>query len=152
MKVLFVCLGNICRSPSAEAVMRSLVATSKLDMQIDSAGTAAYHIGKTPDERSQAAALERGISMQGQFARQVSQDDFYEFDYIFAMDRSNLADLESVRPANGSAQLRLFLKEYGSMGYEEVPDPYYGGQKGFELVLDLLQDACQAFLSEKLKE
>lgn len=132
--------------------MRSLVATSKLDIQIDSAGTAAYHIGKTPDERSQAAALERGISMQGQFARQVSQDDFYEFDYIFAMDRSNLADLESVRPANGSAQLRLFLKEYGSMGYEEVPDPYYGGQKGFELVLDLLQDACQAFLSEKLKE
>ena len=150
MKVLFVCLGNICRSPTAEAVMRSLVESRQLDLEIDSAGTAAYHIGKSPDPRSQQAALKRGMSMSGLRARQVSEHDFYEFDYILAMDSANYQDLISIKPNNASAAVVLFLREFGSMEYDEVPDPYYGGEQGFELVLDLLEDACEQFLTKKV--
>ena len=150
MKVLFVCLGNICRSPTAEAVMRSLVESRQLDLEIDSAGTAAYHIGKSPDHRSQQAALKRGMSMSGLRARQVSEHDFYEFDYILAMDSANYQDLISIKPSNASAAVVLFLREFGSMEYDEVPDPYYGGEQGFELVLDLLEDACEQFLTKKV--
>lgn len=152
MKVLFVCLGNICRSPTAEAVMKSLVESRQLSIEIDSAGTAAYHIGKSPDGRSQQAALKRGINMSGQSARQVTVNDFNEFDYILAMDKANHRDLLSIKPNNSHAQLLLFLKEFGSMGYDEVPDPYYGGEQGFELVLDLLEDACKQFLTMKVVE
>ena len=152
MKVLFVCLGNICRSPTAEAVMKGLVESRQLSIEIDSAGTAAYHIGKSPDARSQQAALKRGINMSGQSARQVTEHDFYEFDYILAMDKANHRDLLSIKPNNSHAQLLLFLREFGSMGYDEVPDPYYGGEQGFELVLDLLEDACKQFLTMKVVE
>lgn len=150
MKVLFVCLGNICRSPTAEAVLRHIATKHKASLEIDSAGTAAYHIGKSPDSRSQLAAQKRGISMAGQSARQVSADDFYQFDYIFAMDKSNYQNLLSIKPSNASAQLVLFLNEFGSMKYDEVPDPYYGEGDGFELVLDLLEDACEQFLMKKV--
>lgn len=148
MKVLFVCLGNICRSPTAEAIMRHLCIQQDLDWEIDSAGTAAYHIGKTPDERSQMAAAKRGISMKGQRARQVTEDDFYRFDYIFAMDRQNFENLKQIQPDDGQAKLVLFLTEYGSFDDSEVPDPYYGGEQGFEYVLDLLQNACEDLIAK----
>lgn len=149
MKLLFVCLGNICRSPTAEAVMRSLSEQYNGTIELDSAGTAAYHIGKSPDPRTCKAAKLRNISMEGMSARQVTTNDFYEFDYIFAMDRSNYQDLMAMRPADSKAHLGLFLKEYGTMGVTDVPDPYYGGEQGFETVLDLLHDACEHFLEAK---
>lgn len=150
MKILFVCLGNICRSPTAEAVLRYLSSLHEVDLYIDSAGTAAYHIGKSPDTRSAQAAKARGMSMQGQSARQVSVNDFYEFDFIFAMDKANYDNLLALKPPNGSAHLSLFLSEYGQLNYDEVPDPYYGGDQGFELVLDLLEDACEQFIQKKV--
>lgn len=152
MKILFVCLGNICRSPTAEAVMRKLVESHDLSIEIDSAGTAAYHIGKSPDDRSQQVALKRGIDMSGQRARKVAENDFYEFDFILAMDKANYQDLLAIKPSNANADVLLFLNQFGSMGYEEVPDPYYGGEQGFELVLDLLEDACEQFLTVKVVE
>ncbi|MFY0642173.1 MAG: low molecular weight phosphotyrosine protein phosphatase [Bermanella sp.] len=152
MKLLFVCLGNICRSPTAEAVMRKLAEARGLVVEIDSAGTAAYHIGKSPDARSQQVALKRGINMSGQSARKVAESDFYEFDFILAMDKANYRDLLTIKPSNASADVLLFLNEFGSMGYDEVPDPYYGGEQGFELVLDLLEDACEQFLTVKVVE
>lgn len=152
MKILFVCLGNICRSPTAEAVMRKLVEARDLSIEIDSAGTAAYHIGKSSDDRSQQVALKRGIDMSGQRARKVAENDFYEFDFILAMDKANYRDLLAIKPSNANADVLLFLNQFGSMGYEEVPDPYYGGEQGFELVLDLLEDACEQFLTVKVVE
>ena len=147
MKVLFVCLGNICRSPTAEAVLRAQAEQAGIAIDIDSAGTAVYHIGKSPDARSMAAALKRDIHMQGLKARQVSEEDFHEFDYVFAMDKSNFADLSELQPESGKAELILFLDEYGSKERDEVPDPYYGGDLGFEWVLDLLESACSDFLT-----
>ena len=146
MKVLFVCLGNICRSPSAEAVLRKQASDSGVDLVIDSAGTAAYHIGKAPDARSQQAALSRGIDMSSLKARQAVPADFDEFDYIFAMDKENHQNLKTIQPPTSKATLQLFLKQYGTMGTHEVPDPYYGGADGFETVLDLLADGCEQFL------
>lgn len=153
-KVLFVCLGNICRSPTAEAVFRYLVEEAGLEqkIEIDSAGTAAYHIGKQPDLRTQAAARDREILMSDLKARQAIEQDFHEFDYILAMDSENLANLEAIQPVGSKATLQLFLDEYGSMGYSEVPDPYYGGPDGFELVLDLLEDGCDQFLKSLKKQ
>lgn len=152
MKVLFVCLGNICRSPTAEIVLQGRVDALGVDILVDSAGTAAYHIGNAPDLRSQKAALKRGLDMSNLKARQVVAADFLEFDYIFAMDRANYQDLKSLgdgmsQPdADNKARLVLFLEHYGSKGVAEVPDPYYGGLGGFELVLDLLEDGCDGFL------
>lgn len=149
MKVLFVCLGNICRSPTAEAVLRSMLDQSNpihQQIEIDSAGTAAYHIGKSPDPRSIAAAGKRGINMDGLKARQAKAKDFYEFDYIFAVDQSNYENLKAIQPVDGTAQLQLFLEAYGTESDSEVPDPYYGGEMGFDWVLDLLEDACGQFL------
>ncbi|MFT6154005.1 MAG: protein-tyrosine phosphatase [Bermanella sp.] len=155
MKILFVCLGNICRSPTAEAVLRHMASSNGLKVTLDSAGTAAYHIGKAPDERTQQAALKRGITMSQLKARQVTANDFLEFDLIFAMDQANYESLSALATdsvlSNGQrrsnkAKLFLFLDKYGSKGYKDVPDPYYGEGDGFELVLDLLTDACHGFL------
>ena len=147
IKVLFVCLGNICRSPTAHGVFQKLVDDRNLDhlFYIDSAGTAAWHIGKAPDSRSQAAALKRDYNLSCLQARQVEAEDFDEFDYIFAMDKENLHNLQSIRPKASKAELSLFLN-YSQLNEDEVPDPYYGGSGGFEHVLDLVESASVGFL------
>ncbi len=144
--VLFVCMGNICRSPTAEGVFRHLLARRGLEAhyRVDSAGTHAYHIGKPPDARASRAAARRGISLDGQRARQVVPEDFHRFDRILAMDSDNLQQLEALCPPGERHRLCRML-DYGRHG-GDVPDPYFGGTEGFEHVLDLLEDACSALL------
>lgn len=151
--VLMVCLGNICRSPTAHGVFESLIAQQDLDSHIlvDSAGTAAYHIGNPPDERSVVAARSRGYELSHLRARQVQPEDFYQFDYILAMDKENLRNLRKVQPQDASAQVRMFL-EFGQTTVSEVPDPYYGGTAGFEQVLDLVENASTGLLMHIRKE
>jgi protein-tyrosine phosphatase len=149
--LLFVCLGNICRSPTAEGVMRELVRREGLEDQIalDSAGTGGWHVGDPPDARATATARTRGIVLDGA-ARQVRASDFDDFDLLLAMDRSNLRDLRHLAPdEDARAKVRL-LREFdpGSDGDLDVPDPYYGGPGGFERVLDLVQAACEGLLGE----
>jgi protein-tyrosine phosphatase len=150
VKILFVCLGNICRSPTAEGVFRQLAAAEApgLPVEIDSAGTADYHIGAPPDARSQRAALRRGIDLSGLRARQVGVDDFARFDLIVAMDRNNLRDLKALQPKNSRAQLKLFMDYAQESGVTDVPDPYYRGADGFEEVLDLTAAASRGLLAE----
>ncbi len=145
--VLFVCMGNICRSPTAEGVFRHHVEQAGLaeSIIVDSAGTHAYHVGDPPDRRSQAAAERRGISLAGIRARRVETDDFENFDLVLAMDEDNLARLHAEADASLHSRIRLFL-DYGSGPEREVPDPYYGGASGFERVLDLIEDASKGLL------
>lgn len=145
--ILFVCMGNICRSPIAEGVFRKLVADAGLSdaIDIDSAGTHGYHIGKMADSRARAAAKRRGYALDAIRARQIASDDFERFDYVLAMDRDNLALLrEQASPAFHS-RISLFL-QFASGRDGEVPDPYYGGAAGFEKVLDLVEDASRDLL------
>jgi len=144
--VLFVCLGNICRSPTAEAVFRKRAAEAGLDIKIDSAGTGAWHAGETPDARAMEAGERRGYSFAGQAARKVSPSDFAEFDYILAMDDENLQHLQSLRPATYSGTLTLFLDFAPRISSSEVPDPYYGGTDGFENVIDLIEAASDGLI------
>jgi protein-tyrosine phosphatase len=150
-RLLFVCLGNICRSPTAEGVMRSLVEEAGLQgsVELDSAGTGAWHVGSPPDARAVAAADARGITLEGS-ARQVRADDFDDFDLVLAMDRQNLRELRQLADGDrGRAKVRL-LREFDpdSDGEAlEVPDPYYGAAGGFDEVLDLVQAACAALLA-----
>jgi protein-tyrosine phosphatase len=147
--VLFVCLGNICRSPTAEGVLRHLVAQTAphLKIEIDSAGTADYHIGAPPDSRSQRAALRRGIDLSGLRARQVTLDDFARFDLILAMDRDNLRELQAMKPGNSRASLKLFLEYAPELNLRDVPDPYYRDAGAFEEVLDLTSAASRGLLA-----
>lgn len=147
MRILMVCLGNICRSPSAEAVLRARADQRGLGqrLQIDSAGTGDWHVGKPPDARSQAAAARRGYPLDDLRARQVRAADFQEFDLLLAMDQDNLRTLRQRAPASPRAELALLLAHAG-LGECEVPDPYYGGEQGFEQVLDLLEQASDALL------
>jgi len=148
IKVLFVCMGNICRSPTAEGMFRSVVNDEGLShlIEIDSAGTHAYHIGSKPDPRSQAAAMERGVDLNSQKARKVNDFDFELFDYILPMDRENYSNLADICPTHLEKKIRLFL-EFADAGSEmEVPDPYYGGNQGFERVLDMVEDASNGLL------
>ena len=149
MEVLFVCLGNICRSPTAEGVLRHKLREAGLAGQIEvaSAGTGEWHVGNPPDPRSQRAALVRGYDLSAQRARQVSRADFARYDLILAMDQSNLRNLKAMQPAQGKAELDLFLRRY-DLALDEVPDPYYGGVDGFEQVLDLIEQASDALLAE----
>lgn len=151
-RVLFVCLGNICRSPTAEAVFRQRVQQAGLGAQIemDSAGTGDWHIGKAPDTRSQQFAADFGYELSGLRARQVAVEDFHRFDLILAMDKQNLDDLRAMQPADSPAQLALFL-DYSSAEESEVPDPYYGGDEGFLRVLRLVESASEGLL-ERLRD
>ena len=149
MRVLFVCLGNICRSPTAEGVLRHQLGQAGLADQVTvaSAGTGDWHIGKAPDARTLKAASRRGYDFSAQRAQQVSVADFERYDLILAMDENNLADLQRLRPANSRAELDLFLRRY-SGSVHQVPDPYYEGEQGFEQVLDLIELGCQALVIE----
>ena len=149
VKVLFVCLGNICRSPTAEGVFRKLVREAGLsdEIKIDSAGTGAWHINQPPDQRSQDAALKRGIDLSAQRARKISIHDFNDFDYLVAMDRSNISNLKKICPPDLVSRISLFLEFAPKLQRQEVPDPYQGGDEGFELVLDLIEVASQGLLS-----
>ena len=131
-RLLFVCLGNICRSPAADGIAKALVDHRNLDWQIDSAGTGGWHVGDPPDPRMVEAAAARGIDLSPLRARQASRGDFDAFDHVYAMDRSNLINLRKIRPQTARASLDLFLRD------AEVPDPYYGGKDGFDHVLDLI--------------
>ncbi|MFA6122028.1 MAG: low molecular weight protein-tyrosine-phosphatase [Sideroxydans sp.] len=148
VKVLFVCMGNICRSPTAEAVFRHYVEKECLTeyISIDSAGTHDYHIGDAPDGRTQQAALQRGYDMSRLRGRQVEAGDFARFDYVLAMDEANLSILKRLRPRDAESHLGLFLEFAEKHDEREVPDPYYGGAQGFEHVLDLVEDAAKGLL------
>ena len=149
VNVLFVCLGNICRSPAAEGTFRALIAREGLDRQItcDSAGTGDWHVGKAPDARMRAAAKRRGIDLDSLRGRQVTVADFERFDYVLAMDGENLANLAALCPAGHEARLARFLDFAPELGSRDVPDPYYGGADGFETVLDLVEAAARGLLA-----
>ncbi|AYC33415.1 low molecular weight phosphotyrosine protein phosphatase [Pseudomonas cavernae] len=149
MRILFVCLGNICRSPTAEGVFRHKLSEAGLveRVEVDSAGTGDWHVGKPADARTRLAAQQRGYDLSTLRARQVELADFSRFDLILAMDHNNLRDLERMRPPAAKAELDLFLHRY-ELAVSEVPDPYYGGAEGFDQVLELIEQASAALLDE----
>lgn len=149
-RVLFVCLGNICRSAAAHGVLESMVAERGLGEQvyIDSCGTGDWHIGHSPDRRASAEAAKRGYDISHLRARQVEPGDFEQFDYILAMDKQNLADLRAMSPGHFDGYLGLFLPFAPENPLEEVPDPYYGGDEGFTEVLDMVEASCEGLLRE----
>jgi len=146
MRVLFVCLGNICRSPTVEGVARRLAQLEfpELQLQFDSAGTAGYHIGAPPDPRSQEAARRRGYDISDLRARQLCAADFTHFDLLLAMDEENLEQIRALAPTAARSRARLFLSYAQDAGCRAVPDPYYGGPDGFETVLDLAEHGCRS--------
>ena len=152
--ILFVCLGNICRSPVAEGVFRKKAEQAKvLDfLEIDSAGTAAWHVGKSPDDRMITAAKERGYDLTSLRARQAVVEDFEKFDHILAMDTDNLYSLQDIEPTNGKANLRLFLTYAPNIKLTDVPDPYYGKKDGFNHVIDLVEEASDGLLAKVQEE
>jgi protein-tyrosine phosphatase len=152
--VLFVCMGNICRSPTAHGVFRKLVQDEDLEerIEIDSAGTHAYHVGQPPDRRAQGTALSRNIDLSDLRGRQVNVEDFHEFDYILAMDKENLEILSDLCPAGMDDKLYLFMDFAEGYGIAEVPDPYYGGEQGFERVFDMVETASRGLLEEIRKQ
>lgn len=149
-RVLFVCTGNICRSPTAEGVFRKLVAEAGLAGRIasDSAGTHGYHVGEPPDLRTQAAARRRGYDLSGLRARKVAREDFHRFDLLLAMDREHHDILGRLAPPSAGHKVQLMMGFARGAAHDEVPDPYYGGPEGFELVLDLLEDAAAGLLEQ----
>jgi protein-tyrosine phosphatase len=148
VNVLFVCLGNICRSPTAEGVFRALVEREGLAGKIatDSAGTAAYHVGEPPDPRAQAAARQRGVDIGDLRGRQATAADFGRFDYVLAMDESNYVNLKRLCPKGAEGRLRMFLDFASKPGRRSVPDPFYGNTDRFEEVLDMVEDAAHGLL------
>lgn len=152
MKILFVCLGNICRSPLGEGIMQNLAEKHHLDILCDSAGTASYHTGEKPDMRSIEIAKEHGIDISKQRSRQFRRSDFEAFDHIFAMDESNHSNIVKHRPKEANAVLHL-MRDFDTLAKtnKNVPDPYYGGDRGFADVFDIIERSCKEFLrKEKL--
>jgi protein-tyrosine phosphatase len=152
-RVLFVCMGNICRSPTAEAVLRELARreSASLEIEVDSAGTHGYHRGDPPDERSIEAARRRGFDLSALRARVVDANDFERFDLVLAMDREVLDRLRSLVPSRHAARVKLFLEYAPALGRSDVPDPYYGGAAGFEEVLDLVEEGARGLLAALTK-
>ncbi|KIF54744.1 low molecular weight protein-tyrosine-phosphatase [Vibrio owensii] len=146
-KLLVVCMGNICRSPTGEAVLRAKAKELGISVEVDSAGTIGYHAGNPPDARSMQAGKQRGYSFKGMRSRKVTVGDFDEFDMVLAADKANLADLLDICPVEYRHKVSLFLS-HGDSDYDEIPDPYYGGDAGFELVLDLIEDASETILKK----
>ncbi|ABU71874.1 low molecular weight protein-tyrosine-phosphatase [Vibrio campbellii] len=146
-KLLVVCMGNICRSPTGEAVLRTKAKELGISVEVDSAGTISYHAGNPPDARSMQAGKQRGYSFKGMRSRKVTVGDFDEFDMVLAADKANLADLLDICPTEHRHKVSLFLS-HGDSDYDEIPDPYYGGDAGFELVLDLIEDASEVILKK----
>ncbi len=144
--VLFVCLGNICRSPTAEAVFRQKAKQAGLDLVIDSAGTGGWHVGASPDPRAIEAGEAKGYNFVGQSARKAETSDFARFDYILAMDKENLRNLQALAPHNYSGHLGLFLDFAEGQNVREVPDPYYGGDDGFKEVVALIEEASAGLI------
>lgn len=150
VKVLFVCMGNICRSPTAEGVFRQLLSEQGLSDRIktDSAGTHAYHVGEAPDMRAQTMARRRGVELGDLRARRICPEDFLRFDYVLAMDQDNHRILTDVAPPGCADKLHLLLNFAPELGVDEVPDPYYGGVRGFERVFDMVEAAAKGLLSD----
>ncbi|MFT6624279.1 MAG: protein-tyrosine phosphatase [Cycloclasticus sp.] len=154
IKVLFICMGNICRSPTAHGVFRQMLLDKKLTdlIEVDSAGTHAYHVGKSPDGRSVQAALSRGIDFRDLTARQLDDFDFEEFDHLLVADSDNFHLTQQACPKEHRHKIRYMLDFASRSGIKEVPDPYYGEGNGFERVLDLIEDACEGLLDELSKD
>ena len=148
--VLLVCMGNICRSPTAEAVLRQMIKNNKLGhiVEVDSAGTHGYHVGEAPDSRTQRAALARGYNLSQLRARKVARQDIDYFDLILAMDKSNLDNLRRMAPPEAHERIKLFMDYSKNFEDDEVPDPYYGLGHGFDLVLDMVEDGAQGLVDE----
>jgi protein-tyrosine phosphatase len=149
VKVLFVCMGNICRSPTAHGIFQALVDRHDLGaaIQVDSAGTHSYHVGNPPDPRSQATARQRGVDLSVLSARRFVSADFTEFDYLLGMDQANVADMRAIKPEAASGRLQLMLEYSQQFSQLEVPDPYFGDD-GFELVFDMIDDAALGLLRQ----
>ena len=145
--ILFVCMGNICRSPTAEAVFRAQMTQRGLDLHLDSAGTIGYHKGAKPDPRSVQAGTARGYDFAGIRSRPITAKDYLRFDLILAMDNNNMEDMLAECPPEHHGKLKLFL-DYAESDYDEVPDPYYGGSRGFDLVVDLIEEASNGLLGK----
>jgi protein-tyrosine phosphatase len=154
ISILFVCMGNICRSPTAQGVFRDMVDKQGLSEYIstDSAGTINYHAGSKPDRRARETAVKRGLDLSDLRARMVTSDDFERFDYVIAMDRSNYADLEAICPPGREERLHLFLDFAPDQPIREVPDPYYGGVAGFDRVFDLVEEASRGLLAKIMSQ
>ena len=152
--VLMVCLGNICRSPTAHGVLQKLIDDNGLSelVKVESAGISRYHIGSSPDNRSASAASLRGYDLSDQRARQLADSDYQQFNYILAMDRANLEEIEGRKPVDSPAHTSLLLDFAAEADYSEVPDPYYSGADGFEVVLDLVENACGELLAQIISE
>lgn len=146
-RILFFCMGNICRSPTAEGVMRAKLAAAGIDVEVDSAGTHGYHVGEPPDGRSQQHAAQRGYDLSALRARKLVAEDFIRFDLVLAMDEDNLALAERLCPPAQRQRLKLLLDYAPDAGKRHVPDPYYGGEAGFEAVLDLVEAACDGLIN-----
>ena len=154
VKVLFVCLGNICRSPTAEGVFRKVVVDAGLSelIVIDSAGTHAYHVGEPPDRRAQETAARRGVDISELRGRRATENDLDEFDYVLAMDRENLHNLLAIAQEHHRERIKLFMEFAADQEEEDVPDPYYGGPSGFDRVMDMIEEASEGLLTEIRKK